>query len=241
VFPVTNFKVDGEKLTVTPWSGVDIVLRAAGANELRGEQKRGDKTEATVVALRAPALDRPMPKAWGKPESIFNGKDLTGWEPDSQSVPNHWVAKDGTLLNEAKGANLKSIRTFDDFKLHIEFNCPRDGNSGVYLRGRYEIQVEYEDTPEDPFHMMGSIYGYLAPKAQFERKPGTWESFDATFVGRRLTLYRNGVLSIDNQVIDGTTGGALDSREAEPGPIYIQGDHTGGMMYRNITIAQPLK
>jgi hypothetical protein len=241
VFPVTDVQVDGTKLTVTPWKGVSIVFTPKSANELSGEQKRGDQTEARVVALRAPALKRPMPKAWSKPEAIFNGKDMTGWEPDSKTVANHWVARDGVLLNEAKGANIMTTRKFEDFQLHIEFNCPLNGNSGVYLRGRDEIQVEYEEQLEDAYHMMGSIYGFLAPTAQFPRKPGTWESFDATLVGRTLTLFRNGIKIIDRQEIPGISGGALDSREGEPGPIYIQGDHTGGMMYRNITIALPKK
>ena len=67
-------------------------------------------------------------------------------------------------MNQAAGANIRTTRKFGDFKLHIEYNCPGDGNSGVYLRGRYEVQVEYEKAGEnDKFHGMGSIYGFLAP------------------------------------------------------------------------------
>jgi hypothetical protein len=148
------------------------------------------------------------------------------------------VAQDGVLLNTQKGANLKTTRKFDDFKLHIEYNCPEDGNSGVYLRGRYEVQVEYEPlSANDEFHRMGSIYGFIAPAGRLKRQPGEWESYDITLVGRNVTVVRNGVTTIDHQEIPGITGGALDSNEAEPGPIYIQGDHTGGMKYRNITIS----
>ena len=197
--------------------------------------------QGQLAGVRAPALNRKPPKAWTNPEPLFNGKDLTGWEPTDPAT-NHWVARDGVLLNESKGANLTTTRKFDDFKLHLEYNCPEGGNSGVYLRGRYEIQIEYEAPgTEDQFHCMGAIYGFLAPAVELPRKPGEWESFDITLVGRRLTMVRNGVKTIDNQEIAGSTGGALDSNEGEPGPFFLQGDHTGGMKYRNITVQVPKK
>ncbi len=243
VHPVTGVKMEGGKLILTlvaasaKQAGSSLELSAAG-DRLSGELKRGGRIAGQIAAVRAPALQRPAPAAWSEPEPVFNGKDLTGWEPDD-AAHNHWAAKDGVLVNQDSGANLKSTRRFDDFRLHIEFNCPPGGNSGVYLRGRYEIQVEYEKTPEDALHEMGSIYGYIAPMVRMPHKPGTWESFDATLVGRRLTLVRNGVKIIDDQEIAGITGGALDSHEGEPGPIYLQGDHTGVMQYRNITIRVP--
>jgi hypothetical protein len=207
--------------------------------KLTGAIKRGDAVSAQLDGVRAPELKRKPPKVWTDPEPLFNGKDLTGWEP-TNSATNHWVAKDGVLLNEDHGANLKTSRKFDDFKLHIEYNCPEEGNSGIYLRGRYEVQVEYEKVDaNDKFHSIGSIYSFVAPAVELPRKPGTWESFDITLVGRRVTIVRNGVTTIDNQEIPGITGGALDCNEGEPGPFYIQGDHTGGMMYRNITISVP--
>jgi hypothetical protein len=211
----------------------------AGGGRFTGSIRRGDTVAGKIDAVRAPALRRPMPKAWSDPEPIFNGKDLTGWEP-SDPANNHWVAKDGELVNEAHGANLRTTRKFDDFKLHIEFNCPDKGNSGIYLRGRYEVQVEYEPIDEnDAYHSIGSIYSFLAPSANLPRTPGKWESFDVTLVGRYVTIVRNGVTTINNREIPGITGGALDSHEGEPGPFYIQGDHTGGLRYRNITVSVP--
>jgi hypothetical protein len=241
VHPASDVKLDGSHLTLTmspataKQPAVTWTLTVAG-DKLTGTQKRGDAL-AQLAGVRAPELKRDMPKAWSNPEPIFNGKDLTGWEPDNASK-NHWVAQDGILLNQEHGANLRTTRKFDDFKLHIEFNCPEDGNSGIYLRGRYEIQVAYEKEP-DNFHSMGAIYGMLAPSAELPRKPGQWESFDVTLVGRWITLARNGVTVIKHQEIPGITGGALDPNEAEPGVFYIQGDHTGGMKYRNITISIP--
>ena len=244
VHPATDVKRDGSRLsfTTSEWFGKDINVTWAiddkGAT-LAGVQKRADGVEGRVTGVHAPALHRTAPAAWTNPEPLFNGKDLTGWAPDEPSK-NHWKAQAGELVNEKAGANLRTTRKFDDFKLHVEYNCPRDGNSGVYLRGRYEIQVEYEPAGKnDKFHGMGSVYGFLAPAVDIPPRPGQWESYDVTLVGRTVTVARNGVTIIDNQEIRGITGGAIDSREGEPGPLYFQGDHTGGMKYRNITVSLP--
>ena len=188
-----SVSVEGSRLTLvfTP-AGPKASPMSWEANvkddRLTGSQKRGNTVLAQFTAVRAPTLKRKAPKAWTNPEPLFTGKDLTGWEPDNPSI-NHWVARVGALLDETKGANLKTTRKFDDFKLHIEFNCPDDGNSGVYLRGRYEIQVEYVPPGiEDKFHEMGAIYGLVAPSVELPRKPGQWESFDVTLIGRYVHL-----------------------------------------------------
>jgi hypothetical protein len=212
-------------------------LDAAGG-KLTGVQKRG-AASLSLTGVRAPALKRDPPAAWTDPEPLFNGKDLTGWEP-IEPAQSHWVVENGELVNQAHGSNLRGTRPFDDFKLHIEFNCPDDSNSGVYLRGRYEVQLEYEPLDRNPpERRIGSIYGFLAPAAAVPRKPGTWESFDVTLVGRTVTVVHDGVLTIDRKEIPGITGGALDANEGEPGTFYIQGDHTGGLRFRNIRISVP--
>lgn len=236
-FVAQGVQMEGSKLIVTARQGVRWELAMEGG-KLAGEIRRGDTSQGKIAGVRAPALDRPMPKAWTAPEAIFNGKDLTGWEPFGNT--NHWTVKDGVLVNEEHGANIRTTRKFQDFKLHIEYNCPDKGNSGVYLRGRYEVQVEYEAVDaNDRFHSMGTIYSFVPASVELPRKPGTWESYDITLVGRHVTVIRDGVKTIDNQEIPSITGGALDSNEGEPGPFYIQGDHTGGMLYRNITIQLP--
>jgi hypothetical protein len=237
VFPVKDVKTEGSHLTLGISKTVTWELDVAG-DRITGTQK--GTAAAQIAGVRAPVLKRPMPKAWTNPEPIFNGKDLTGWEPTDPKATNNWVAEDGVLLNKAHGANLKTSRKFEDFKLHIEYNCPEDGNSGIYLRGRDEIQVAYEKPGvNDKFHDMGAIYGFIPASVELPRKPGQWESFDVTLVGRYVTVVRNGVKTIDNQELPGITGGALDSHESEPGPFYLQGDHTGGMRYRNITVSVP--
>jgi len=244
VHPAYDINVDGPHITLTmdkandkrPATLWDIKIKN---KQIVGTQTIGDRTWQ-IKGVKAPELLRDPPRKWGAAESLFNGKDLTGWEPTSDKAKNNWVAQDGNLVNLAHGANIKTTRKFDDFKLHIEFNCPEDGNSGIYLRGRYEVQVEYEKVDaNDALHSIGSIYGFIAPQIDLPRKPGTWETFDITLVGRNVTIIRNGKKTVDGKDIPGITGGALDSNEGEPGPFYIQGDHTGGMKYRNITIQLP--
>jgi hypothetical protein len=225
-------------------------LTSPKRGELAGLEKRGDQDGPKLAGVRAPKLDRRMPKAWGEPQAIFNGKDLTGWEPFGNNVKNNkWVVRDGELINDNPqvagqrgpgGANLKTTAKFQDFKLHIEVNCPDHGNSGIYLRGRYEIQIGTEGGSQ-PDHEMGAVYSHYPPPAGAELNLGKWTSFDITLVGRRVTVLRDGKVYHDNVEIPGPTGGALDSREAEPGPFFLQGDHYGVIRYRNITVAEPKK
>jgi hypothetical protein len=240
VFEVKDFKVNGLHLTLHPSANFVLELDAAGG-KLTGTEKRGDQT-TMLSAVRAPELNRAEPKAWTKPEALFNRRNLDGWEPIGDPSKSHWVVENGELVNKEHGANLRTTRTFNDFKAHFEVNCPEDANSGIYLRGRYELQLEYvKPGSEPPERSMGSIYGRIAPSVELPRKPGQWETFDITLVGRTLTVARDGVTTIDHKKIEGITGGALDANEGEPGPFYIQGDHTGGLKFRNITVAIPKK
>ena len=169
VYQVKNFNIAGSHLTLTLNARSVIELDAAG-DKLTGTQKNGNNNTA-LNGTRAPELSRAAPAAWAAPQPLFNGKDLTGWEP--MSADSHWTVRDGLLINEAHGANLKSTRKFDDFKLHFEVNCPDGGNSGFYLRGRYEIQIEYEPlTTNPPERRIGSVYGRIDPKGNVPRTPG---------------------------------------------------------------------
>src|SRR5262249_24168363 len=124
----------------------------------------------------------------------------------------------------------------NDFRLHLEFNCSPGSNSGVYLRGRYEVQIEDDAKPGGPSERTGSIYGFLAPAASVSRAPGVWHAYDITLVGRQVTVELDGSLLIDEQEIAGITGGALDSHEGLPGPIVLQGGEQGRVAYRNIVL-----
>jgi hypothetical protein len=178
--------------------------------------------------------------------TLFNGKDLSGWHLRHKGT-NTWRAEDGVLRNTQRGVDLVSDEVFWDFELHIEFNVPRGSNSGVYLQGRYEIQVDDAYGARPNSHRCGGIYGKITPKQNAAKPAGEWQTFDVKFYSARLgpdgkvvkkarvTVYHNGVLIIDNAEIDGVTGGALDGREGLPGPIMLQGDH-GPIFYRNIRI-----
>jgi hypothetical protein len=195
----------------------------------------------TWTGEKAPSLKRSGTPKWGKPVDLFNGKDLTGWRPDKENPALTWKVENGTLISPGHGPELINTSQFGDFKLHIEFNCGAGANSGVYLRGRYEVQVEDNSIQEPASHHTGGIYGFIAPSPEMPRKPGEWQSFDITLVGRQVTVVQNGKTIIDNQEIPGITGGALDSHEERPGPIYLQGGEDGHVAYRNIRLTPAKK
>ncbi len=203
----------------------------------------GDGLEGTMVytdgksyqwkATRAPKLSYVENPVWGKPIKLFNGKNLDGWK--AMGAENQWVVESGVLKSAKSGANLVSEKQFTDFKLHIEFRIPKGSNSGVYLRGRYEVQVIDSKGEEPSDILFGGVYGFLTPNQMAAKAAGEWQSYDITLIGRRVTIVANGKTIINDQIIPGITGGALDSKEGEPGPFYIQGDH-GPVEYRNIVV-----
>jgi Domain of Unknown Function (DUF1080) len=188
------------------------------------------------TGARAPSLHRTHPPTWAKPVRLFNGKDLTGWRMEKSNSHTAWTVQNGELVSPGEGPELINESKFGDFKLHVEFNCPESANSGVYLRGRYEVQIEAEPSGEPPDRRLGSVYGFLAPSPELPRKPGQWQAYDITLIGRMVTVVHDGQTVIDNKEIPGITGGALDSHEELPGPIYLQGSEKGRVLFRNIVI-----
>jgi Domain of Unknown Function (DUF1080) len=184
---------------------------------------------------RAPALERKTSPKWGKPVALFNGKDLSGWKMSGKGN-SEWKVENGILITPGEGPELINDSKFEDFKLHVEFNCGPTSNSGVYLRGRYEVQIETDSADEGPLHHTGSVYGFITPSPELPRKSGEWQTYDITLIGRRVTVVQNGQTVIDNKEIPGITGGALDSHEGLPGPIYLQGSEKGRVQFRNIVI-----
>jgi hypothetical protein len=244
VHEASDVRITGNRLTLTaapananrPQVSWEI---EAEVDSLNGTACAGTDALGKLTGRHAPLLDRKPPAHWTNAEPLFDGNGLSKWQP-TDPANNHWKVQTRELVNGAAGANLRTTRTFDDFKLHVEYNCPEGGNSGIYLRGRYEVQIEYEPPgTNDSYHSMGAIYGFISPGTQLPRKPGQWETYDITLVGRQVTVVRDGTTIIENQEIPGITGGALDSNESEPGPILLQGDHSGGLRFRNITVATP--
>jgi hypothetical protein len=209
-----------------------------------------DSTTLTGTKLPAPppAPDLASVK-YGEPVALFNGKDLSGWRLINEKQKNGFSAVNGVLVNnpaQVEGqehisyGNLRTDKEFEDFNLKLEVNVPAGSNSGVYLRGMYEIQVADSYKKELDPHNMGAVYSRIKPVVAAEKPAGTWQSLDMTLCDRHATIILNGVKIIDNQPIYGPTGGAIISDVFAPGPIYLQGDH-GTVQYRNIVITPILK
>jgi hypothetical protein len=207
---------------------------------------RGDRIDGTTLAAdgaavrfsatRAPPLLRETRPRWRAATPLTSGRDLVGWTPRTAEHSGCWRAQGGVLSVTPPCVDLVTEQTYGDFRLHAELRFPSGSNSGIYLRGRYEVQIQ-DDAGKalDPLRM-GAIYGFVAPTVDAARPAGEWQSLDVELIGRRVTVVLNGTTIVDGQEIPGITGGALDSDEGAPGPIMLQGDH-GAIEFRNLTIA----
>ena len=228
----------------------NIVCQAEG-NALRGTStKPRENGEGEEVVEFSGRRQPPMPPApdlrnvkFGDPISLINGKDLAGWRLTDAHAVNGWSIKDGVLVNnpvqeQGKHKNYGNLRTdkeFEDFNLKVEVRVDKGQNSGIYVRGIYEVQVaDTYGRPIDP-HNMGAVYSRIKPSVSAEKPPGEWQTMDITFVDRHITVVLNDKKIIDNQPVLGCTGGALWSDVSRPGPIYLQGDHTG-VAYRKLDL-----
>ncbi|SFV01713.1 3-keto-disaccharide hydrolase [Pseudoduganella namucuonensis] len=218
----------------------DLVFDGALVDEqLVGTTTNEDGAVISWSAQRAPELPRKGRQKWGKPVELFNGRNLNGWRPQHVTAAPCWQIENGLLTNAAPCTNLISDATFGDFKVRMEFMNVAGGNSGLYLRGRYEVQIsDAYGLAVDPLRM-GAVYGHVRPQANASRKAGEWQTLEVTLSGRFVTVVLNGVTVIDGQEIPGITGGALDSRETEAGPLLLQGDHTK-VFIRKLSVARSL-
>jgi hypothetical protein len=237
--PIARVDVDdsGLRFAIPPqWERGAGDLTVEGrlqGDQLGGSMVTPDGSRITWTGRRAPSLRRAAAPKWGEPIRLFNGVDLAGWHVVQGN--NEWQVADGVLRNVKIGGNLVTDQTFTDFRLQLEFRYAKAGNSGVYLRGRYEVQVLDGPTEEPAADLQGAIYGFLTPSEIVTNGPDEWNSFDITLVGRLVTVVVNGKTVISDQAIPGITGGALDSDEGAPGPILLQGDHSP-IEYRNIVL-----
>jgi hypothetical protein len=217
-------------------SKTDLVFKG----RLVGDRLEGTTEDEKGAALkwtgvRAPSLARDVPPRWGRAVDLFNGKDLSGWKLRSGGRGECWSIADAAMTNTPPCVDIITERSFADFKLHAEFNIVPKSNSGVYLRGRYEVQIQDDAGRAMDSLRMGGVYGFLRPATNASGKPGDWQAFDITLVGRRVTVLLNGNTIVDDAEIPGITGGARDSDEGAPGPLMLQGDH-GKIAFRKITV-----
>ena len=227
--PVSEIKTFDNKFTFTiprQWEpvGSDMVIHG----ELKDDKLKGTLlyTDGSIInwtGVKAPTLPYTADPKWEKTIALFNGKDLNGWHADQDE--NQWIVTDGILTSPKSGANLISDEKFTDFMLEAEFRYPKNGNSGIYLRGRYEVQVADNHGLEPSDIYFGGVYGFVEPNENAAKPAGEWQRYEITLIGNRVTVIANGKTVIHNQTIPGITGGALDSNEGEAGPIMIQGDH----------------
>ncbi len=167
---------------------------------------------------------------------LFNGEDLTGWHMRNTDRDHAWVVQDGILDNTGHGVDIVTDAECGDHELHIEYNVPAGSNSGIYLRGRYELQIldSLGNTYDYPAEN-GALYNQKRPDVEASKPAGEWQTIDATIQGMTLTVLLNGVKIHDNVTIDGPTGGQLVNDDAPTGPLMLQGDH-GPVKFRNIRV-----
>lgn len=260
--PVKDLKLDGDKLTLKftverNGQSFDVEYEGKVAGDtITGTSRFGQRTR-DWTARREPAAAAPPPSAPAAPAApegkgwveLLKGNSLAeaGWKlrpgrAEDDKHKNFWTLKDGILSNSPAdgkgGIDIVTDKALRDFELHVEFNVPAKSNSGVYLRGVYEVQVEDTAGREPESHICGSIYGQKAVSVNAAKPAGEWQTFDITLRGNKVTVIHNGQKVIDDFELKGKTGGALGDevvKHGEAGPLMLQGDH-GNIQYRNIRI-----
>jgi hypothetical protein len=189
----------------------------------------GSAQPIQFTGVRAPELANEKDDgSWkpGKPIELFTGKDLSGWHALVPTVEMKWSVVNGVLKNAPPTTDIVSDQNFWNFALHVEFKIVERSNSGIGLRGRYEIQV-LEDYGRPPnTHGAAALYSRVAPSVNASKPPGEWQTYDIRLVGRDLTVVHNGKKVLDHVHIDGLTAIANNANEGEPGPFIVQGDHS---------------
>ena len=243
--PVENLQLSHDELSFTlpVRSGQPprVSLRSTGA-KLTGVVVTGDMKVA-VTGLRPPtwgSCDANAAHRFGKPVALFDGRTLDAWDLQHKDRPSGWSVQDGVMGNVPKANNLVSKQRFDDFRIDAEYKLSPKGNSGLYLRGRYELQIldDAGTQPERHGHM--SIYARKSPDVNASKPAGEWQTAQITLVGNCVTAVLNGKTVQNNARIHGITGGALDAKETEPGPFMIQGDHEQ-VWFRKVVVTPILK
>jgi len=238
---IDDVRMEGDELVLQMQGrannpGPKIRLRADGG-KASGTITSGPSS-VNVTGLRPPRWENANASSnhtYGAPVALFDGKSMDAFGVQNKSQPMGWSIEDGVMTNAEHANNLVSREKFKDFKVQAEYKLGPNSNSGIYLRGRYELQVldDYGKPAEEHGHM--AIYGWKAPRVNASKPQGEWQTMEAVVVGNRVTVTLNGQRVHDNAVLEAITGGALDANETEPGPIMIQGDHQR-VWFRKVTV-----
>jgi 3-keto-disaccharide hydrolase len=168
--------------------------------------------------------------------SLFNGKDLSGWHLRNPAGPNGWKVENGVYVNTPPSTDIQTDADYYDFQLHVEFKVSEgDGNSGVYMRDKYEVQIlnSYGKPPDKAG--CGALYQRVAPTINASKPAGEWQSYDITFVGKHLIVIQNGQKVLDVADVGPMGTGASSKRPDGPGTLRLQGDHNA-ISFRNVRI-----
>jgi 3-keto-disaccharide hydrolase len=196
----------------------------------------GGKT-VTFTGERAPEINEHDDGTWikGTPITLFNGKDLTGWTGIRSENADGWTVENGVLTSKGQADDLVTKAKYWNYELHAEFNLADKSNSGIGLRGRYEVQIVGDYGAPPGMHGTGALYTRILPPVNASKPAGEWQTYEIRLVGREVTTVLNGVKLYEKGVIDGLTGIAYDPYEGKPGSLELQGDH-GSVQFRNLVL-----
>jgi hypothetical protein len=231
-----DLSIDGGRIRFSlPEAGAWTASLEGG--RLHGSHVAPGEPEVKWEGRHAPSINDRDDGSWrqGKPVSLFDRRDLSGWRAVTTGKSTGWAVKDGLMTNQGGAENIVSAAKFWNFVLHAEFRLEERSNSGIGLRGRYEVQIMNDYRRPITGHSTAGVYGRILPAANVTRAPGEWQTYDIRLVGRQVTVVFNGVKVIDKKEIEGLTAIAVDPDEGEPGPIALQGDH-GSIEFRDLTI-----
>jgi hypothetical protein len=218
----------------TPAQHIDYEVRYVNG-KLEGTTTGGKNL--TFTGERAPEINEHDDGTWvkGKPITLFNSKDLTGWTGIRTENAEGWTVENGILTSKGQADDLVTKAKYWNFELHAEFNLEDRSNSGIGLRGRYEVQIVGDYGQPPGMHGTGALYTRILPPVNAGKPAGEWQTYEIRLVGREVTTVLNGVKLYEKGVIDGLTGIAYDPYEGKPGSLELQGDH-GAVQFRNVVL-----
>ena len=236
-YEIRDAKLDGYRLSFT------VVAKAREGERKVSCEIRGDLLVGHVEVPVPGQADREIPirgkreRVWGKPVVLLKEQSLEGWGPRDPKRNFGWTIQDGILENGPKDVDIMSEKEFHAFRLHVEYKVAANNNSGIYLRGQYELQVLGRAQEKGRESKQGNmaVYGRLSPAGDALKGLDEWQTVEVTLIGRWVTVVLNGETVHDNQYLEGPTGGGIVPREEDPGPIILQGDH-GKVRFRNVTV-----